>query len=652
MADERQEAIAIAHQATDDLTESVTVRVLGEDRAPIRKRGRTKKADTSLARSPEGAESSLAALYAQERDALEPPYDPRVLCKLLETSNALRQNVDAYAVNIDGYGHHFEPVINLDGDDVIAKVRDAMYIARLVEASGGAPVSEKEPTDEEVAKQIEALRRVMRVEKARAEAFFKFCCSESSFVALRRRTRADREITGNGYWEVIRGEKNAPRHFVYVPAHTVRLLKRDDKRVPVVQQVQRGPITTVKETVQRSFRRFVQSSEGAIVYFKEFSDPRVMSSKTGKFYDSVEALKAQEEGAEPANELIHFVIDSPTSPYGVPRWIGNLLSVLGSRHSEEVNFLYFENKSIPPLVITVSGGRMNADSVGRIRSFIDTQIKGKRNFHKILILEAESPSTAAMMGLDNNGRCRIDIKPLTEAHLKDALFQQYDERNMDKVGMAFRLPRLLRGDIRDFNRASALAALEFAETQVFGPERAEFDFLVNRFIMPALGIHFWRFESDGPRITAPESFAKIIAELSNCGVLVPKDGRELAGDRVFQRELPRIDADWVEKPVALTMAGTGLEEEDGDAPSGKPEAKTPPGRAAAAGRRRAVSAAKKLLRLRDLVSEAEAEEAVESFRTAKKRTAKAPKAVDVDDEPERITMSVAEMRDKLGVEPR
>ena len=38
---------------------------------------------------------------------------------------------------------------------------------------------------------------------------------------------------------------------------------------------------------------------------------------------------------------------------------------------------------------------------------------------------------------------KIEIVPLSDSQLKDALFQQYDERNFDKVGQAFRLPAAL-----------------------------------------------------------------------------------------------------------------------------------------------------------------------------------------------------------------
>jgi capsid portal protein len=66
------------------------------------------------------------------------------------------------------------------------------------------------------------------------------------------------------------------------------------------------------------------------------------------------------------------------------------------------------------------------------------------------------------------------------------------------VGSAFRLPKLLRGESKDFNRATAESALRFAEDQVFQPERDEFDFLMNRRLLADMGIRFWRFRSQTP----------------------------------------------------------------------------------------------------------------------------------------------------------
>ena len=86
---------------------------------------------------------------------------------------------------------------------------------------------------------------------------------------------------------------------------------------------------------RRRFRRFVQVFEGQLVYFKEFGDPRIVSRKTGRAFPSVAELTGANPDDGPATEMLHFAIHNPRSSYGVPRWIGNLPSVLGSRQSEE-----------------------------------------------------------------------------------------------------------------------------------------------------------------------------------------------------------------------------------------------------------------------------------------------------------------------------
>lgn len=500
----------------------------------------------------------LAAQFAGF-GALEPPYEPEALCLLMEHSSSLRQNVDAYATNIDGFGHRLEPAIDFDADDVDERIGDAIYIERLAARERGdlddaAPLP---PTDEEVAARKQELQRLARIERAHLESFFDFCCFDHSFVDLRRRTRQDLEVTGNAFWEVLRDGRGEVARLVYVPSYSVRLLPLDRDPVEVEDRVRVSPVTFDTVSTRRRLRRYVQIQGAEQVFFKTFGDPRVVSRRTGAVYETVEALLDTNPDDGPATELVHFAVHSPRSPYGVPRWVGTLLAVLGSRQMEEVNYLYFENKSVPPLALLVSGGRLSEASVPRIERFIEENLKGKDNFHKVLILEAEGGGT----GSGDTARAKIELRPLTEAQQQDALFQVYDERNIDKVGSAFRLPKLLRGESRDFNRATAESALRFAEDQVFQPERDEFDFLMNRRLLADMGIRFWRFRSQTPVTRDPERMTNMVEKLVRVGVLTPEEGRTLAGD-IFNREFRKIGDDWTKRPITLTLAGiqTGVED--------------------------------------------------------------------------------------------
>lgn len=491
--------------------------------------------------------------------ALDPLYDPEMLALLFEHSNSLRQNVDSYAVNIDGFGHRFDPFFDPESPDMNQRIGDAMFTDRqraVDEAGTGQDAAY--PTDEEIKAKRDEITRLMRYEKIKLQHFFEFCSPHTSFVTLRRWTRQDLETMGNAYWEVLRNRGGQVVQFVYVPAFTVRLMPLDMTLTTMKSKVRVSELSYDDVSTTQRLRRFAQIVEGRAVFFKQLGDPRVISAESGVAYNTVEEMLEKEPNVRPATELLHFKIHSSRSSYGVPRWIGNLLAVIGSRQAEEVNFNYFENKSVPPLAVLVSGGRMSEGSVERVQNYIEANVKGKRNFHKILILEAESAGTDTKDSATS--RMKIDIKPLAAAQHNDALFQNYDERNIDKVGMSFRLPRMLRGDIRDFNKASADAALTFAEMQVFEPERQEFDFIINRKVLSFLGIRFWRFVSLAPVLRDPEAMSNIIKNVMNASVLTPREARELLGD-VFNKQFARLNAAWTKIPPALMIAGVQPEDE-------------------------------------------------------------------------------------------
>jgi PBSX family phage portal protein len=529
--------------------------IMGGDRAEqVQKAALIGEPDTSTG-SNQVSRDDYATAFTQ-LGAIDPVYDPEMLALLFEHSNSLRQNVDSYGVNIDGFGHRFDPLFNLDDPAIDQRIGDAMFTDReraVAEAADGLDAPEPAyPTAEEIKAKKAEIARLMRLEKIRLTHFFEFCSPSTSFVTLRRRTRQDLEVTGNAYWEVLRNRADQIVQFVYMPSFSMRLLPLDMSTVLIQNRIRVSELSfdTVEHNVR--MRRVAQVVEGRAVFFKELGDPRLISSESGAVYDDLDSMRRNEPASRPANEIIHFKIFSPRSPYGVPRWIGNLLGVVGSRQAEEVNFNYFENKSVPPLAILVSGGRMTSESVDRVSDYIEANIKGKRNFHKILVLEAEGP------GGDPNGanasKMKIDIRPLTGAQHSDALFQVYDERNIDKVGQSFRLPRMLRGDIRDFNKSTAESALTFAEMQVFEPERQEFDFLINRMILSRIGVRFWKFQSLAPVMRDPVAMSEIVKNLMNANVLLPSEARELAGD-VFNRQFKRIKAPWAHQPLALTIAG-------------------------------------------------------------------------------------------------
>lgn len=516
----------------------------------------------------------------QASGALMPLYDPAGLAIVYENSSCLRSCVDAYVTNIDGFGHQFVPIIDLSHPTAFEAVRNALRLERkaIKKAALLSPeqtdVEKKaqklpdEPSDADIKARMEELAVEIAQEKMELEVFFNNCTIDMPFAGpggLRGHTRESLEIIGNAYWEVLRDGLGKVAQFNHIPSPSMRIAPTDDDTVEVEADVRVSPLAWKKLKVRKRFRRFIQCwlDNTKVVYFKEFGDPRCISADTGRVYRDFDELKEKEGKDRPvreATEVFWFKINSLRTAYGAPRWIGTLLAVLGNRQAEEMNFIYFENRSVPPLAVLVSGGRLNGDSVAKLEDHIRNNIKGARNSHKILLIEAE-PASSMQQAAGSSGvpsRMKIELKPLTEAQLSDAQFLRYGEDNRDKIGQAFRLPRMLRGDVRDFNRSTSAASIDFAEVQVFSPIRQEFDWQINTRILPALGARYHLFRSNSPSVRDPQALAEMIERMVKSSVLTPEEGRSLCGD-VFNQEFPVLGEKWTKQPIAMTLAGVHTE---------------------------------------------------------------------------------------------
>jgi len=479
-------------------------------------------------------------------EIIEPPLSMSGLVTAFEESNSLRQNIDAMVTNIDGFGFMLEPVIDFKSNTFKELIRDQLEFEGV----------EGEITEEVVQAKAKEVRHEAVREKRKLQEFFAFSANDS-FIELRRASREDVEVLGNFAWEVLRSEDGEVKRFVHVPFYTLRMTKRDEDPIEVDVKRKVDPITYETATEKKRFRRYVQVVGSKVVYFKEFGDPRPMSMKTGKYAETEEEIIARAKD-DPhdgvASEILHYKIRAIRGVYGLPRWIGNILSVRGSRLSEEVNFFYFSNKAIPPMIIFVENGKLGAGAVDRLSDFME-QVKGDtKKFWKVAILEGESSDDARKRGVTWTGQPRFKVVKLSSEQLKDALFQEYDANNRDKVGESFRMPRLLRGDVRDFNRATAETAKAFAEEQVFQPERDRFDAWINRILGPELDMKFWRFKTLAPIVRDATSLAEIAESLVKAGVMTPGEARSLMDD-IFNREFSEIDEEWTKQPLQLTLAG-------------------------------------------------------------------------------------------------
>jgi len=431
---------------------------------------------------------------------LRPPYDPRVLERLTQENNTLGSCVEAMVVNVDGTGH-------------------------VIELAVKDPDADPEEEDDEV--------------KNKLEAFFKEPFPGVSFMSMRRDLRRDLERVGYGALEVMRNSNGKIVFLRNVPGRTIRVVKLDAP-VSVKKTVTRDGVEVSYDVMMRE-RRFVQMMSGQMLFFKEFGATRDLHKSDGLWASPGHPVTAKNR----ATELIFFQVgQDPNSPYGVPRWEGQIPSVVGSRSAEEMNLTFLQSGGLPPALIIVQGGTM----AGEARQALERQFAPG---HKVRAAILEVPSSEGT--IDKAGTVKVSVERFGAERANDSMFEKYDDKCFERVLRAFRIPSMFLGKTSDYNFATAQTSYLVAEAQVFGPERAHFDEIITRKLLPALGGADYVFKSkpiqikdvtqqiEGLKLAAmmagadPESLIEQVNEIAKVDVEFSQDEID-KGDALAQQQ--------------------------------------------------------------------------------------------------------------------
>lgn len=466
---------------------------------------------------------------------VEPRYDPRTLTRYVENSSELPQCIAAMETGIESYGHRYVEAFD----------------SSLFEGPDG-----------------EDVKRLVRDERKCLENTFSTLGRRRSFTKVLRLRRRDLESTGNGYLEVMRGRSGRIVALDWMRSADVRIGVADEQPTSVqVKYRQIGPdghpYWEMRDET-RYFRRYVMGTvsggRGRLRWFKEIGDPRVVDVETGKVVSDEEQHNwlgqpgvAMPEGRK-ANECWHVRIESPRDPvYGVPRWVGGTVNVLGMREAQEVNYETIGGNNIPSIFILVSGGRINQESVNRLKEAAETALQNvDRNRSKFIVLEAEGLADS-----DESGKARIEVKPMTKEQFNDSLFGNYIKAVEAAIRRAFRLPGILVGYTDDITKNVSETSIRLADEQVFAPERTESDWEINALLLPDFGILWWKVRSRTPNVTDNSELVQLAAVAERTGGMTPRIGRQLITD-VFEDSLnvPPLDPEKFDPdvPFSLTMA--------------------------------------------------------------------------------------------------
>ena len=332
---------------------------------------------------------------SRDRGILEPPYNLKVLDLMSQENNTLSPCIEAMVTNIDGTGYTFETAEESDED-------------------------EDDPEDDA---NIDEL-----------DEFFDQPWPGVSFTSIKKTVRRDLERVGNGYFEVLRNPQDEIVFLRNVDAKMMRMLRLDDAvNLPVT--VMRGGKEVTLNVMTRE-RRYCQIVNGvSLMYFKEFGSKRDLHKKTAVWAPLGQKLPANMR----ATEILHLtLIPDAHTPYGIPRWINQLPSVLGSRKAEEFNLEFFDNGGIPPVLVLLQGGTLQPETRKALQN-MTTGDAAKNN--RVQILEVEPTGGS----LQQTPQAKVTVERFGGDRTNDSMFEKYDERCEERVRRAFRMPPIFVG---------------------------------------------------------------------------------------------------------------------------------------------------------------------------------------------------------------
>lgn len=437
-----------------------------------------------------------------ELSLVEPPYNFAVLNNLPHENAMLRQCVEAMVTNCEGHGWRLEYVGPEDQEESEAAVAEKQRIEDLLFAAN----------------------------------------PDMTIDEVRARVRRDLETLGNAYLEVGRDTNGEVCMVAHVPGASVRLTSKETSLTTVEMELPReGANRKVK--MQKRFRRYAQRVGTKLVYFKEFGDPRKIDPSTGKMNEEL-------GDADTATEIIHLSLYAPGTAYGIPRWISQLPSILGSRQAELTNLDFFRENAIPALAVMVSGGRLTGNSLEQIETHL-SGVRGRQSMNRVVVIEALGDTDA----VDDKGTIpppRVDIKPLAGERQKEGYFLDYIRECAKLIRSAFRLPPIFVGQSEDYSHATAKASYEVAESQVFGPERRTIDDVWNTKIIRTVGGKYWEIRSNPPKITDPSEVIEALNAFAAMGALTPNQAIDLANE-YFDLEIEQIGEEWGNLPFEMVQ---------------------------------------------------------------------------------------------------
>jgi len=383
-------------------------------------------------------------------------------------------------------------------------------------------------------------------------------------------TRQDYHAIGWGCIEILVNNVGDPVGLAHVPANTIRVRKPpvadetdEDNRfvdhgAPDDELLARGYVQ-----VRKGRRRFF--GEAGDRYRGEAEDddhdPVFVDPQTGDVAQgSSDSLKNG-----PANELIFIRNPSPlTLHYGIPDWISSLRTITADEAAKDYNREFFDNDTIPRMIIKVTGGELSEESKRDVQRMLHDL---REESHRVVTLEVDRFKNR--VGDD----VEIDIEPISQGVSEEMSFEAFRDKNEHDIAKAHEVPPIKIGVTETSNRSNSGAQEREFALEIIQPEQNKFAERLYQIIhQQALGVQDWTLDFELRGANQPKESAEVARRKINAvnGAIPVNRALEMIGEDPLPED-HEIAGDTL---VSEIGGSTGTPDDAPDAPGF--EAQLPP----------------------------------------------------------------------------
>jgi len=438
-----------------------------------------------------------------------PPYPLHLLSLICRSNSEVRGNINAYVSNIAQQGYELNDRYKLESEST------KKLISLQYHAETGKVLTDKEYLI--IKKDLELKREKDKLE---VELFLKRVTDKDGFQGLLKETFKQKESFGNGYWDIWKNDAKQVYKITCLKSVNIRI-QPNVEYIKTEKTINSGIDETKTVDDLQNFNVFKDIKYN--IFYKEFGDPRYIMQKTGDIYETeedynkaIESEKIKDEDLL-ATEILHFKLESiDDTEYGVPRYEPAITESLTYIYHANGDLEDLQTNKMPNYWINLSGGSLTKDSKNEFKKFFKRLRTGSIKGKEPIITESKTSG-----GSDGKG-VKIDINPLQVK--RDDYFVKALKNIKESIRSCFRLSKLFTGDTDGINRATAYAALETAENQVFKPERNDFNVTMTWFLDTVIGTTMVNFYLLGVRLR-DSAFIEEIVKLLDSGAITPNEAR-------------------------------------------------------------------------------------------------------------------------------